>query len=96
MTTPTTADYALTFEIANVVEHEADEDTALKRIAQLLAEARTPEERHAGGLVELCSGLLRYRRANTLNFQLEKLDDYLDHIRELLAAIEREKAEAQK
>jgi hypothetical protein len=35
-------------------------------------------------LIDICKKLIKYRDNNTLNFQLEKLDDYLDTIRQLI------------
>lgn len=57
-----------------------------KTIERRLANARliavTPE------LLEACKGLLEYRDRNTLNFQLEKADDWLDLMRAAIAKAE--------
>jgi hypothetical protein len=36
------------------------------------------------GIRDVVGALLEYRRANTINFQLEKLDDFLRELRELM------------
>lgn len=42
----------------------------------------------SGNLVEVCRKLLEYRKHNTLNFQLEKADDYFWQIENILAEID--------
>ncbi len=54
-----------------------------KMFAELRAQCDTLKSKNAQ-LSEAVAALLAYRDANTLNFQLEKLDDYLRKLRELI------------
>lgn len=80
-TTPTPADYATAEAVAVWMGHEPR--FVRDRLAQIIA-AHRAEPLAESALRTACRKLISYRDRNTLNFQLEKADDFINQIRAAL------------
>jgi len=67
-------------KIHALIKRLDDGETCLDAIDEAIHELRRLDEAET-----IVSRLLNYRHFNTANFQLEKLDDYLNQLRQLMA-----------